>query len=115
MPVPSATFTPMSRVSRELDGLDGGVVLVGHSYGGAVITVAGDHLAVDHLVYLSGFPLDLGESCGHAAALESDAAGISHSGRPDLAGGFLQGLDGLFTLDPGRPPNVCTTALMRTP
>jgi hypothetical protein len=70
-------------------------------YGGAVITEAGDHLAVDHLVYLSGFPLDLGESYGNAASTESEAARISHDGRPDLADAFIQGPDGLLTLDPG--------------
>jgi pimeloyl-ACP methyl ester carboxylesterase len=90
-----------ARVSRELDRLEGGVVLVGHSYGGAVITEAGDHPAVDHLVYMSGFPLELDESCGNAASRESEAARISHSGRPDLTGGFIQGPDGLLTLDPG--------------
>jgi pimeloyl-ACP methyl ester carboxylesterase len=52
--------TDAARVSREVDRLGGGVVLVGHSYGGAVTTEAGSHLAVDHLVYLAGFPLDLG-------------------------------------------------------
>jgi pimeloyl-ACP methyl ester carboxylesterase len=92
--------TDAARVRHELDRLDGSVVLVGHSYGGAVITEAGDHPAVDHLVYLSGFPLELHESCGNAAGAESEAARISPSGRPDLADGFIQGADGWFTLDP---------------
>jgi pimeloyl-ACP methyl ester carboxylesterase len=43
--------------------IDGPVVLVGHSYGGAVITVAGSLAAnVVGLVYVSGFALDVGES-----------------------------------------------------
>ncbi len=37
-------------------------VLVGHSYGGAVITAAGDHPLVRHLLYLAAFQLDAGES-----------------------------------------------------
>jgi pimeloyl-ACP methyl ester carboxylesterase len=37
-------------------------VLVGHSYGGAVITAAGVHPAVRRLVYLAAFQLDAGES-----------------------------------------------------
>ncbi|WP_432936454.1 alpha/beta fold hydrolase [Kribbella sp. CA-253562] len=38
---------------RALDAQDGPTVLVAHSYGGSVITQAGDHPAVDSLVYLS--------------------------------------------------------------
>ena len=45
-----------------LDGIDGRVVLCGHSYGGAVITSAGHHPAADHLVYLTAFACDEGES-----------------------------------------------------
>lgn len=39
-------------------------VLVGHSYGGAVITEAAAHSPVHHLVYLAAFALDAGESVG---------------------------------------------------
>ena len=45
-----------------LDAIDGPVLLVGHSYGGAVISDAGAHPNVEHLVYLTAFPLDTGES-----------------------------------------------------
>jgi len=45
-----------------LDGLDGPVVLVGHSYGGAVITEAGNHSSVAALVYITAFAPDKGES-----------------------------------------------------
>lgn len=44
--------------------VDGPVVLVGHSYGGAVITVAGAAENVVGLVYLAGYALDEGESLG---------------------------------------------------
>lgn len=40
------------------------VVLVGHSYGGAVISAAGAAPSVGHLVYLAAFVLDAGESVG---------------------------------------------------
>ena len=44
--------------------IDGPVVLVGHSYGGAVITQASAALAnVTGLVYLAAFGLDVGENC----------------------------------------------------
>jgi pimeloyl-ACP methyl ester carboxylesterase len=44
--------------------IDGPVVLIGHAYGGAVITQASAGLAnVTGLVYLAGFGLAVGESC----------------------------------------------------
>ncbi len=45
-----------------LDGLDGPAVLVGHSYGGAVITEAGTHPNVAALAYITAFAPDKGES-----------------------------------------------------
>jgi pimeloyl-ACP methyl ester carboxylesterase len=45
-----------------LDEIGGPVVLVGHSYGGGVISDAGTHDAAEHLVYLTAFALDEGES-----------------------------------------------------
>ena len=47
---------------RVIDELDGPVVLVGHSYGGAVITEAGLHDKVTALVYVCAFGPDKGES-----------------------------------------------------
>lgn len=43
---------------------DGPVLLVGHSYGGAVITEAGDQPNVAGLVYIAAFAPDAGESPG---------------------------------------------------
>ena len=45
-----------------LDGLDGPAVLAGHSYGGAVITEAGQHDQVAALAYITAFAPDKGES-----------------------------------------------------
>jgi len=45
-----------------LDDIDGHAVLVGHSYGGAVITEAGIHEKVAALVYVTAFAPDTGES-----------------------------------------------------
>lgn len=51
-------------VADALARIDGPVVLVGHSYGGAVITEAASRYSanVDHLVYLTAFALDEGEA-----------------------------------------------------
>ena len=47
---------------RALDTQDGPTILVGHSYGGAVITEAGMHSNVAGLVYIAAFAPDQGES-----------------------------------------------------
>jgi pimeloyl-ACP methyl ester carboxylesterase len=45
-----------------IDAIEGSVVLVGHSYGGAVITEAGNDPKVTGLVYIAAFAPDKGES-----------------------------------------------------
>lgn len=47
-----------------VEQIEGPVLLAGHSYGGAVITVAGAADNVVGLVYISGYALDEGESLG---------------------------------------------------
>lgn len=47
-----------------VEQIDGPVVLAGHSYGGAVITVAGAAENVVALVFVSGYVLEVGESLG---------------------------------------------------
>ncbi|MFJ8933065.1 alpha/beta fold hydrolase [Streptomyces sp. NPDC102364] len=54
--------------------IPGPVVLVGHSYGGAVITVAGVEDNVRALVYLSGYALEKGESLGELQGRFPDSA-----------------------------------------
>jgi pimeloyl-ACP methyl ester carboxylesterase len=45
-----------------IESVEGEVVLVGHSYGGVVITEAGTHPKVSSLVYITAFAPDKGES-----------------------------------------------------
>ncbi len=47
---------------RAIDVQDGSVVLVGHSYGGMVISQAGTHPDVKALVYVAAFQPEIGES-----------------------------------------------------
>jgi pimeloyl-ACP methyl ester carboxylesterase len=47
---------------RVLDEQDGPAILVGHSYGGVVISEAGNHPKVAGLVYVAAFTPDAGES-----------------------------------------------------
>ncbi len=49
---------------RALAQQNGPVILVGHSYGGAVISEAGNDPKVAGLVYITAFALDKGESVG---------------------------------------------------
>ncbi|MET7860138.1 alpha/beta hydrolase [Streptomyces sp. NPDC005318] len=53
-----------ARTRKMVQQIDGPVVLVGHSYGGAVITEAGDLPNVAGLVYIAAFAPDAGESAG---------------------------------------------------
>jgi pimeloyl-ACP methyl ester carboxylesterase len=52
----------VATTKRVLDAQDGPTVLVGHSYGGAVISEAGNHEKVSALVYVAAFAPDKGES-----------------------------------------------------
>jgi pimeloyl-ACP methyl ester carboxylesterase len=79
-------------VRGALDAVDGPVVLVGHSFGGAAITDAGTHPAVRHLVFVAAFPLD-----AHETVTANDAEGG--------AGTILERAirvedDGTMTIDP---------------
>ena len=63
-----------------IDAMDGPVVLVGHSYGGSIITEAGNHPNVAALVYIAAFALDEGESC---ASIEQALPQASKAFKPD--------------------------------
>ena len=52
----------VAATKRVLAAQDGPAILVGHSYGGAVITEAGNDPKVAGLVYISAFAPDTGES-----------------------------------------------------
>ena len=79
-------------VRGALDSIEGDAVLVGHSYGGAVITAAGVHPNVAHLVYLCGFALEVGESASENALPGGD-------GPNDLGAALVLG-DGVLSIDP---------------
>jgi len=58
----SALGDDVDAVTRVLKRQPGPVVLVGHGYGGTVITQAGDHPSVVTLVYIAGCAPDIGEA-----------------------------------------------------
>jgi pimeloyl-ACP methyl ester carboxylesterase len=71
------------------------VVLVGHSYGGAVITLAGDDPKVQSLVYLAAYAPDVGESV-------FDLATRPHPGEESAP--LLPPADGYLRVDPAKFP-----------
>ncbi|UXM94372.1 alpha/beta hydrolase [Bartonella sp. HY329] len=54
----------IERTNKMINQVEGPVLLVGHSYGGAVITEAGNNEKVVGLVYIAAFAPDKGESAG---------------------------------------------------
>jgi pimeloyl-ACP methyl ester carboxylesterase len=58
----------VAATQRVIDRQDGPVILVGHSYGGTIITVAGADPKVRALVYVAALQPDVGESTGQLAA-----------------------------------------------
>jgi pimeloyl-ACP methyl ester carboxylesterase len=68
-----------------IDAMGGPVVLVGHSYGGSIISEAGNHPNVAALVYIAAFALDDGESCG---SIEQALPQASKAFKPDSNGNW---------------------------
>ncbi|MEU8893273.1 alpha/beta hydrolase [Streptomyces sp. NPDC048442] len=62
------------RTRKMIRQIEGPVTLVGHSYGGAVITEAGDLPNVTGLVYIAAFAPDAGESAGRLTEEHPPAA-----------------------------------------
>ena len=87
---PDVSLTEDVMVTRAvLARQQGPVILVGHSYGGAVITEAGDTSSVAALVYISAFAPEVGES----------TLKIASSGAPNPEAGFLPPANGFVWYD----------------
>src|ERR1700758_2959241 len=78
----------VAATKRALDRADGDVVLVGHSWGGSVITEAGADPRVKALGYIAAFAPDKGETAGS----------LGDSVAPTILPGFLQNANGYLTL-----------------
>lgn len=74
---------------RVLDRLDGPAILVGHSYGGAIITETGLHKNVAGLVFVTAFAPDAGETLLQ----------LSQAGPPAAHSGILPPDDGFIWYD----------------
>ena len=78
----------VATTKRAIALADGPVLLVGHSYGGVVITEAGSDPKVKGLVYIAAFAPDTGESSVTLLKTVPDSPASAEL-RPD-AGGFLK-------------------------
>src|SRR5260370_1030006 len=78
----------VATVKRAIALEDGPIILVGHSYGGVVITETGDDPKVAGLVYIAAFAPDVGQSVGSLGA-SVEPAPMGAEVRPD-AQGFLK-------------------------
>lgn len=74
----------IATTKRLIDAQTGPMVVVGHSYGGAVMTGAANNANVKALVYLAAFAPDAGEPLG--AYLEKYPSALGPALRPDAAG-----------------------------
>lgn len=103
---------------RVLDAQDGPTILVGHSWGGTVITEAGAHPHVAGLVYVSALIPDVGETSGQqyegfAATpefvIDVDDKGFGVLNRDAFRAGFAADVseaDAMFMADSQVPVNM---------
>src|SRR5207244_10607678 len=75
----------VAATKRAIARLDGQVILVGHSYGGAVISEGGNDPKVVGLVYVAAFAPDVGEALGGLGKGFAPAPGRAGL-RPDSGG-----------------------------
>jgi pimeloyl-ACP methyl ester carboxylesterase len=64
---------------HELDDVESAIV-VGHSYGGTIIAEAGAHPAIAHILYVSSYLPDVGQSQGAIMSGETDGVSIAENG-----------------------------------
>jgi pimeloyl-ACP methyl ester carboxylesterase len=83
---PETSYADDQRYTKAaIDAMGGPVVLVGHSYGGSIISEAGNDPNVAALVYIAAFALDEGESC---ASIETAVPQASKVFKPDSNGNW---------------------------
>jgi pimeloyl-ACP methyl ester carboxylesterase len=75
----SSLADDVARLREVLGRQDGPTIVVGHSYGGQIMTALGaDAPNVEGLVYIAAFGLDEGESLGQLLAQDPPTAALAH-------------------------------------
>jgi pimeloyl-ACP methyl ester carboxylesterase len=82
----TSLYDDAERTQQMVRQVDGPVLLVGHSYGGAVITQAGDLPNVVGLVYVAAFAPDDGENLGQISEWNVPQAAAAGNIEPDSDG-----------------------------
>lgn len=85
----------VAATQRVLDQQDGPVILVGNSYGGSIITVAGSDPKVKALVYVAALQPDVGETSAEVAPPKKEESN-----------GLRSTKDGFVFLDPAKFADV---------
>jgi pimeloyl-ACP methyl ester carboxylesterase len=86
----SSLADDVARLREVLSRQDGPTIVVGHSYGGQIMTAMGaDAPNVDGLVYIAAFGLDQGESLGQLLAQGPPTPALAHLDIDDRGFGWL--------------------------
>ncbi|MBV8740987.1 MAG: alpha/beta hydrolase [Sinobacteraceae bacterium] len=93
---PETTFEADVAATRIVLDRAGPCVLVGHSYGGMIISEVGTHPSVRSLVYVAAFEPEVGESAG---ALQSKTPPAAANSVVPAGGGFVQVKPDVFPAD----------------
>jgi len=92
---PETTFDADLAATRIVLDRSGPCVLVGHSYGGMIISEVGNHQSVRSLVYVAAFQPEVGESAG---GLQGKMPPAAQSVAP-VGGGFVEVKPAAFPAD----------------
>jgi pimeloyl-ACP methyl ester carboxylesterase len=104
LPGHGASITPLADLNGDvahlrevMDIIGPDAVLVGHSYGGAVVSGAADPATINSVVYLAAFALQADESINEVVRACPTSA-------PPLRQAIIMGVDGTSALDPAHAP-----------
>ena len=89
----SSLLADVEATHHALNQIDGPVVLAGHSWGGTVITEAGDDPKVKALVFVAAFAPNVGQSTGDQVAAHPAPPGLGEVST-DRSGSYMMSVNG---------------------
>ena len=94
----SSLLADVEATHHALNQIDGPVVLAGHSWGGTVITEAGDDPKVKALVFVAAFAPNVGQSTGDQVAAHPAPPGLGEVST-DRSGSYMMSVNGWINAD----------------